>query len=75
MDGTSKRDTRTVEELVRAFVSLELEMTNDVPTEWLRLNRQNHVCIELTARSAWSEAGPLIDREIAQLRDEFRGRG
>ena len=69
MDTEQMCDTRTVAELVKAFVALELEMTDTIPAECRRLHRQHRVCVELTARGAWSEAGPQIDAEIARVRE------
>jgi hypothetical protein len=71
MATSQLRDERTIADLVKAFVSLELEMTNDAEAEYRRLVKQHCVCLELTVRSAWTEAGPLIDAEIARLRQSF----
>lgn len=67
-----KQDERTVSDLARALVALELQMTNDAADEYRRLMLQHHVCVELTVRCAWTEAGPLIDAEVARLRKEFQ---
>lgn len=67
-----KQDERTVSDLAKALVALELQMTNDAAGEYRRLMLQHHVCIELTVRCAWTEAGPLIDAEVARLRKEFQ---
>ena len=75
MDVEQECSHITVSELVKAFVALELEMTNDLPAEYRRLQKQNEVCIELTARGAWTEAGPQIDAEVARLRELMVAQG
>jgi hypothetical protein len=75
METEAKHDPRTVAELVKAFVALELEMTDTIPAECRRLHRQHRVCVELTARGAWTEAGPQIDAEIARFREMVRAGG
>ena len=67
-------EERTVSDLAQAFVALELEMTNDEAAEYRRLMMQHHVCHELTARCAWTKAGPLIDAEVTRLRQAFQNR-
>lgn len=74
MRAMQKAKARPVTDLVKEFVALELEMTDCVPAECLRLHRQHLICIELTARTAWTEAGPQIDAEIERIRASVRAR-
>ncbi|HUO97618.1 MAG TPA: hypothetical protein VMU01_03075 [Rhizomicrobium sp.] len=68
MDIEKSLDDWTVRDLVQALVALELEMTFDLSEECRRLMQHHKVCVELTARSVWADAGPMIDAEVARVR-------